>query len=90
VHVVWKHDPGVDLKGCAGADPVNRIPQRVDLRHSKSDRRSSRFTVKKNVPTWNPIATIFRHDGAMPGFGEGRKALRFSALRALNGGFPTS
>jgi hypothetical protein len=53
--------------------------------------RRSRFTVKKQVhceeecPTWNPIATIIRHDGSMPGFGERRKTLRFSALRVLTG-----
>jgi hypothetical protein len=34
----------------AGADLPNRLPQRVDLCHQQSDRRLSRFTVKKNVP----------------------------------------
>jgi hypothetical protein len=41
---------------------------------------------EEECPTRNPIATIIRHDGSMPGFGKRRKALRFSALRALTSG----
>jgi hypothetical protein len=44
---------------------------------------SSPLTREEECPTWNPIATIIRHDGSMPGFGERRKALRFSALPLL-------
>ena len=43
----------------------------------------SPLTCEEECPTWNPIATIIRHDGSMPGFRERRKALRFSALRLL-------
>ena len=32
VHVVGKHDPGVDMKRCAGAHLPNRVAHRVDAR----------------------------------------------------------
>lgn len=97
VHVVGKHDPGVDLKGCAGADPSNRIPQHVDLPHQQIRPTLKQVHREEECSTWNPIATIFRHDRTMRGFGEGRKALPrgsssrakgFSALRVLNGFTP--
>jgi hypothetical protein len=49
---------------------------------SNSDRRSSRFAVKKNVP---PGTRLRRYPArrSIRGIGERRKALRFSALRVL-------
>jgi hypothetical protein len=35
VHMVGKHDPGVDVERRAGADLPNRIPQRIDLCHQQ-------------------------------------------------------
>jgi len=61
-----KDDPGVDMERWTGAHLPNRVAQRVDARHSKFDRRSSRFTVKKNVPPGTRL----------PDLGERRNALR--------------
>jgi hypothetical protein len=83
VHVVGKHDPGVDAEWCTGADLLNRIPQRVDLCHQQIRPAVQQVRSEEECPTWDLIATIIRHDGSMPGFGERRKALRFSALRLL-------
>ena len=78
MHVVGKHDPGVDVERRAGADLPNCLPQRVDLCHQQIRPAVEQVHREEECPTWNPIATIFRHDETMPGFGEGRKALRFS------------
>jgi hypothetical protein len=67
----------------AGADLPNRIPQRVDLCDQQVRPAVEQVRREEECPTRNPIATIIRHEGSMPGFGEGRKALRFSALRVL-------
>jgi hypothetical protein len=48
----------------------------------RSDRRSSKFTVKKNVPP-GTRAAIVRHKRIMPNLEERRNALCFSALRLL-------
>ena len=85
VHVVGKHGPGVNVERRVGADLPNRIPQRVDLCHQQVRPAVQQVHSEEECPTWNPIATIIRHDGIMPGFGERRKALRFSALRVLIG-----
>ena len=50
---------------------------------NRSDRRSSKFTVKKECPTRNSIAAIIRHKRIMPNLKERRNALCFSALRLL-------
>jgi hypothetical protein len=90
--VVGKHDPSVDVERRAGADLPNRIPQRVDLCHQQIRPAVEQVRSEEECPTWNPIATIIRHDGSMPGFGERPKALPrgsipraegFSALRVL-------
>jgi hypothetical protein len=67
----------------AGADLPNRLPQRVDLCHQQIRPAVEQVRSEEECPTSNPITTIIRHDGSMPGFGERRKALRFSALRVL-------
>jgi hypothetical protein len=67
--VVGKHDRGVDVERRAGADLPNRIPQRVDLRHQQIRAAVQQVRREEECPTRNPIATIIRHDGSMPGFG---------------------
>ena len=53
---------------------------------SKFDRRSSKFTVKKEErSTRNPIAAIVRHVGSTPDLRYRQNALRCSALRLLFG-----
>ena len=88
MHVVGKHDPGVDVERRAGADLPNCLPQRVDLGNQQIRPAVEQVRSEEECPTSNPIATIIRHDGSMPGFGERRKALRFSALRVLFGRNP--
>jgi hypothetical protein len=83
MHVVGKHDPGVDVEMRARADLPNRLPQHVDLCHQQIRPAVQQVRSEEERPTWNPIATIIRGAGIMPGFGERRKALRFSALREL-------
>ena len=80
MHVVRKHDPGVDVERRAGADLPNCLPQRVDLCHQQIRPAVQQVRSEKECPIWNAIATIIRHDGSMPGDGERRKAQRFSAL----------
>ena len=81
--MVGKHDPGVDVERRAGADLPNRLPQRVDLCHQQIRPAVQQVHSEEERSARNPIATIIRHDGSMPGFAERRKALRFSALRVL-------
>jgi hypothetical protein len=81
--VVGKHDPGVDAERRAYADLPNRLPQRLDLYHQQIRPAVQQVRSEEECPTWSPITTIIRHDGIMPGFGERRRALRFSALRVL-------
>ena len=82
VHVVGKHDPGVDVERRAGADLPNRLPQRVNLCDQQIRPAVEQVRSEEECPTWDPIATIW-HGRSMPGVGERRKALRFSALRLL-------
>jgi hypothetical protein len=80
-----EHDPGVDVERRACADLPNRIPQRVDLCHQQIRPAIEQVRGEEERPTWDLIATIIRHGGSMSGFGERRKALRFSALGVLIG-----
>ena len=82
VQMVGKHGPGVDVERREGA-PAERLQQRVDLGHQQIRSAVEQVHREEEFPTRNPIATIIRHDRSMLGVGEGRKALRFSALRLL-------
>ena len=81
--MVGKYDPGVDVERPTGARPPNRFPQRVDLCDQQVRPAIEQVRGEEERPTWDLIATIIRHGGSMSGFGERRKALRFSALRVL-------
>jgi hypothetical protein len=83
VHMIGKHDPGVDVEWRAGADLPNHIPQRVDLCDQQVRPAVEQVRREEERSARNPIATIIWHGGIMPGVGERRKALRFSALRVL-------
>jgi hypothetical protein len=65
VHVVGEDDPGVDVKRCAGAHSVNRIAERVDIRHQQVRVPIKQVYGKKERPAWNPIAAIIRHEGGV-------------------------
>jgi NAD(P)-dependent dehydrogenase (short-subunit alcohol dehydrogenase family) len=77
VHVVGTYDPGVDVKGRAGAHPPDRFRQRFDLCDQQVRPAIEQVRREEEGSARNPIATIIRHDGSMPGVGERRKALRF-------------
>ena len=83
VHMIGKHDPGVDVEWRAGADLPNHIPQRVDLCDQQVRPAVEQVRREEERSARNPIATIIWHGGIMPSHGERRKALRFSALRVL-------
>ena len=76
--MVGKHDPGVDVERRAGTHLPNRIAQRVDFGDQRIRPAVQQVHREEERSARNPIATIIRHAGSMPGFGEGRKALRFS------------
>jgi hypothetical protein len=84
--MVGKYDPSVDAERRAGAHPPNRFPQRVDLYDQQVRPAVQQVRCEEECPTWNPIATVIRHNGSIPRLGERRKALRFSALRVLTTG----
>ena len=81
--MVGKHDPGVDVERRAGTHLPNRIAQRVDFGDQRIRPAVQQVRREEERSARNPIATIIRHDGSMPGFGERRKALpRGSSPRA--------
>ena len=86
MHVVGEDDPGVDVKGCAGAHSANRIAQCVDIRHQQVRAPIKQVYGKEEGPAWNPIAAIIRHPGSMHARAERRNALRCSALPLLRHG----
>jgi hypothetical protein len=47
VHIVGQDDPGIDKERGPPADLAHRVAHRVDVRDNRSERRSSRLTVKK-------------------------------------------
>jgi hypothetical protein len=48
--MVGEDHPGIDVEGRAGGHPTDGLTQRIDLGDQQIELRSSRFTVKKNVP----------------------------------------
>src|SRR5271169_5559517 len=83
MHMIGKDDTGVDRKG-ARAHTRRTASRNISICVTNtSERRSSRFTVKKQGSTRNPIAAIVRHFGSMLDLWVRRNALCFSALRLL-------
>src|SRR5436309_862671 len=67
-----------------GRAPAEPHPATVDL-GDQQVRPAVEEIHRETRSAGSPIATIIRHDGSMPSFGERRKVLRFSALRVLTG-----
>ena len=83
MHMIGKDDPGVDMEGCAGAHPANRVAQEVDLRDQQVRTAVEQVHRREEGSARNPIAAIIWHAGSMPELFRRRNALRFSALRLL-------
>ena len=55
MHVVGKHDPGVDVERRAGADLPNRISQSADLCHQQIRPAVEQVRSEEEYPTGNRL-----------------------------------
>lgn len=66
MHVIGKDDPGVDVKGVAGAHPANRISQQIDAPDQQVRAAVEEVHREEEGSTGDPIAAIIRHGEIMP------------------------
>jgi hypothetical protein len=80
VHVVGKHNPGIDVEGPSGAFLANGLAQDIDMRDEQCAVTIVQIDGEKVGPARDAIAAVVWHRAIVPNELMWRKALRFSAL----------